>query len=53
MKDMEACTTDPNEDENDSDAGDPLWKPEQLRKEYEKIADDDDLTCKQYVCESQ
>jgi hypothetical protein len=31
MEDMEAYTTDPNENENDSDAGDPLWKPEHMR----------------------
>ena len=43
-------TTDPNEPENDSDDVDPLWEPEQLKREYDKTADDDDnLTRRQYV----
>ncbi len=50
MEDMDAYTTDPNEPENDSDDVDPLWEPEQLKRDYEKTADDDDnLTRRQYV----
>ena len=40
---METSTSDDENDdpEIDSETADPLWEPEQLKQNYEKMADDD------------